>query len=64
MSEPRLVEWFDDESLEEAIIGVNCCKHGIPFDDKYRDSGLQNDCDECYDEHSDSFSIVRAMEKI
>jgi hypothetical protein len=53
---------MEDDDNEQPI--ESCCKHGIPFDDKQRDSGLQNGCDECYDEYSDSFSIVRAMEKI
>ena len=51
----------DDEN-EQPI--ESCCKHGIPFDDIQRDSGLMNGCDSCYDDYSDSFSIVRAMENI
>jgi hypothetical protein len=57
-------EVFDDDE-EEMIVGLNCCKHMVPFDDKIREAGFpQNSCDECYDEHSDSFSVVRAMEKM
>jgi hypothetical protein len=55
---------FFDEHGNELIVGIDCCEHQVPFDDRHRDYGLQNSCDECYDKASDSFSIVRAMEKI
>ncbi len=49
-------QFFDEHDFEdELIVGIDCCPHGVLYD---------TDCDACYDEHSDSFSIVRAMEKI
>jgi hypothetical protein len=56
-------QFFDGEG-NELIVGFDCCRHMVPFDDIQRDSGLQNGCDDCYDDYSDNFSIVRAMEKI
>lgn len=47
-------QFFDGEG-NELIVGCDGCPHGVLYD---------TDCDDCYDEESDSFSIVRAMEKI
>jgi hypothetical protein len=56
MSESELVEWFDcDEPDYQPIAGIDRCPHGVLYD---------TDCDDCYDKASDSFSIVRAIEKI
>jgi hypothetical protein len=56
MREPEIVECFDcDEPDYQPVVGIDCCPHGVFYG---------TDCDDCYDEHSDSFSIVRAMEKI
>ena len=46
-------QFFDDQG-NELIVGIDCCEHGVTS---------PTGCDECYDKASDSFSIVRAMEK-
>ena len=52
----RLVEeGYPADQDDEPIVGIDCCPHQVPYG---------SDCDACYDEESDSFSIVRAMEKI
>ena len=49
-------QFFDEHDFEdELIVGIDCCEHGVTS---------PTGCDDCYDKKSDSFSIVRAMEKI
>ena len=55
MTDRREYTEEDYPSEDEMIVGIDCCPHGVLYD---------TDCDDCYDDESDSFSIVRAMEMI
>jgi len=44
-----------DDSGNAMIVGIDCCEHGVTS---------PTGCDDCYDKKSDSFSIVRSMEKV